>query len=481
MPTAQRYRALRAAWRGRGRSGWQRELRDLVSAAHARIPARHPARRARRRAAQSPLARQPDLHGRPRGRDRRLPRDLRRRRRHRAGAAARRRRRPQPGLALRGRDGRLPPHAPHPLPGVRPPGRRLLRALPGVLRHHDHRAVPRGVWLLPARWSTAGTDMVVAEQSIRYRAPALFDDLVDVDVTIDRLGDTSMLSTYTDQPRRRAARRGRLPPRVHRGGDPRRSARSRRTSAPRSPGTPPAMARSPDLRRPAARASRCTTTSGSRSTACCVGGAQGAVADPADRRLAVEVDDHSSWGRFEGRIGSLRQGAIIGWHRGTRCRSAPRAHAAARINHARPRGGRPRRVPAGLGELVDQGAVVRPAVGARPWGDQPVGETGGEQLHDVGDARAGAGHGPHRSPTVSGRPRRAKAWRRIGSPWRGGDRAGGRTCGPFRQRGAGPPARGAATAQFRRPELAGAGAELARRRRRPRAGAARRQPWQCER
>ena len=43
----------------------------------------------------------------------------------------------------------------------------------------------------------SGTDMVVAEQSIRYRAPALFDDLIDVDVTITRLGDTSMLSDYT--------------------------------------------------------------------------------------------------------------------------------------------------------------------------------------------------------------------------------------------------------------------------------------------
>ena len=42
----------------------------------------------------------------------------------------------------------------------------------------------------------AGTDMVVAEQSIRYRAPALFDELIDVDVSIDRLGDTSMLSSY---------------------------------------------------------------------------------------------------------------------------------------------------------------------------------------------------------------------------------------------------------------------------------------------
>lgn len=43
----------------------------------------------------------------------------------------------------------------------------------------------------------AGTDLVVAEQRVRYLAPALFDDLIDVDVTVDRLGDTSMLSSYT--------------------------------------------------------------------------------------------------------------------------------------------------------------------------------------------------------------------------------------------------------------------------------------------
>jgi len=43
----------------------------------------------------------------------------------------------------------------------------------------------------------SGTDMVVAEQRVRYLAPALFDDLVDVDVSIDRLGDTSMISSYT--------------------------------------------------------------------------------------------------------------------------------------------------------------------------------------------------------------------------------------------------------------------------------------------
>lgn len=42
----------------------------------------------------------------------------------------------------------------------------------------------------------SGTDMVVAEQSIRYRAPARFDEEIDVEVSIDRLGDTSMLSSY---------------------------------------------------------------------------------------------------------------------------------------------------------------------------------------------------------------------------------------------------------------------------------------------
>ena len=42
----------------------------------------------------------------------------------------------------------------------------------------------------------AGSDMVVAEQSIRYRAPARFDDVVEVEVTVDKLGTTSMLSSY---------------------------------------------------------------------------------------------------------------------------------------------------------------------------------------------------------------------------------------------------------------------------------------------
>lgn len=42
-----------------------------------------------------------------------------------------------------------------------------------------------------------GIDMVVVEQRTRYLAPARFDDVVEVEVRIDRLGTTSMLSSYT--------------------------------------------------------------------------------------------------------------------------------------------------------------------------------------------------------------------------------------------------------------------------------------------
>ena len=46
---------------------------------------------------------------------------------------------------------------------------------------------------------------------------------------------------------------------------------------------------------------------------------KGPTLDPAVKRLAVEVDDHSrAWGRFEGRIrGGYGKGAVIVWDRGT--------------------------------------------------------------------------------------------------------------------------------------------------------------------
>jgi DNA ligase D-like protein (predicted 3'-phosphoesterase) len=46
---------------------------------------------------------------------------------------------------------------------------------------------------------------------------------------------------------------------------------------------------------------------------------KGPSTDPAERRLAVEVDDHTkAWGSFEGRIGAgYGRGAVIVWDRGT--------------------------------------------------------------------------------------------------------------------------------------------------------------------
>lgn len=42
----------------------------------------------------------------------------------------------------------------------------------------------------------AGVDVVVAEASVRYRAPARFDDLVDLQVTVASLGTTAMITDY---------------------------------------------------------------------------------------------------------------------------------------------------------------------------------------------------------------------------------------------------------------------------------------------
>lgn len=41
-----------------------------------------------------------------------------------------------------------------------------------------------------------GVDVVVAEAGVRYRAPARFDDLVDLEVTVAALGTTAMTTAY---------------------------------------------------------------------------------------------------------------------------------------------------------------------------------------------------------------------------------------------------------------------------------------------
>ncbi|MEA2273715.1 MAG: acyl-CoA thioester hydrolase [Solirubrobacteraceae bacterium] len=56
----------------------------------------------------------------------------------------------------------------------------------------------------------AGADMVVAEMSIRYLASARFDDLIDVDVVVDRLGETSMASSFLISSEREALVEGSL-------------------------------------------------------------------------------------------------------------------------------------------------------------------------------------------------------------------------------------------------------------------------------
>ena len=42
----------------------------------------------------------------------------------------------------------------------------------------------------------SGVDMVVAEMGIRYLGSARFDELIDVQITIEKLGETSMQSSY---------------------------------------------------------------------------------------------------------------------------------------------------------------------------------------------------------------------------------------------------------------------------------------------
>ena len=42
----------------------------------------------------------------------------------------------------------------------------------------------------------AGSDMVVAELQLRYRASAVFDDEIDVVIEVDRLGETSLTCAW---------------------------------------------------------------------------------------------------------------------------------------------------------------------------------------------------------------------------------------------------------------------------------------------
>jgi hypothetical protein len=92
---------------------------------------------------------------------------------------------------------------------------------------------------------------------------------------------------------------------------------------------------------------------------------KGPSMNPADKRLAVEVEDHSiAWGSFEGRIGpGYGQGAVIVWDRGTYENLNEVSMADALDQEARRRGRRrgPRRQPAGVGRERQDARRPRPA------------------------------------------------------------------------------------------------------------------------
>ena len=72
-----------------------------------------------------------------------------------------------------------------------------------------------------------GVDLQVVEATARFKAPARFDDEIDVTIEVTRLGNTSMITSGAIQPRRLAARRARPRLRLRRrhgadeGADPR--------------------------------------------------------------------------------------------------------------------------------------------------------------------------------------------------------------------------------------------------------------------
>lgn len=55
-----------------------------------------------------------------------------------------------------------------------------------------------------------GTDMVVAEARVRYLAPLRFDDEFEVAVTVSRLGETSMTTTFRLERKGEAVAEGEL-------------------------------------------------------------------------------------------------------------------------------------------------------------------------------------------------------------------------------------------------------------------------------
>jgi DNA ligase D-like protein (predicted 3'-phosphoesterase) len=124
---------------------------------------------------------------------------------------------------------------------------------------------------------------------------------------------------------------------------------------------------------------------------------KGPSMDPADKRLAVEVEDHSlKWGEFEGRIGpGYGEGAVIVWDRGTyeglddvpMAEALERGKASFRLDGEKLRGG--------FTLVRTRGSATKPqwllikkrddeADGQGPVGDRPESVVSGRTLDDLG-------------------------------------------------------------------------------------------------
>jgi DNA ligase D-like protein (predicted 3'-phosphoesterase) len=123
---------------------------------------------------------------------------------------------------------------------------------------------------------------------------------------------------------------------------------------------------------------------------------KGPSMDPADKRLAVEVEDHSlKWGEFEGKVGpGYGEGAVIVWDRGTYeglddvpiAEALERGKASFRLDGEKLRGG--------FALVRTRGSAAKPqwllikkrddeADGQGPVGDRPESVVSGRTLEDL--------------------------------------------------------------------------------------------------
>jgi DNA ligase D-like protein (predicted 3'-phosphoesterase) len=120
---------------------------------------------------------------------------------------------------------------------------------------------------------------------------------------------------------------------------------------------------------------------------------KGPSMDPADKRLAVEVEDHSlKWGEFEGRIGpGYGEGAVIVWDRGTyeglddvpMAEALERGKASFRLDGEKLRGGWSLRRTGGRQWLLVKRRDEEADARRRPTSTQPESVVSGRTIEEV--------------------------------------------------------------------------------------------------